>query len=246
MPLLPGTETASLALAQPEDKILLIYNHGSQAENKRDYCYPNSWTTPTVIKRLSGEILAGLEVVVYGFCSPWRLGGYSHLLRLGEPKVLKRAKSLEALVQQFQQQGVPARQIFLVGHSAGGWASLLVLRRGLVEVNSAIAFAPAFAGKKADRSEGWQYLRQQQINYLSEVNDMPSLIYAFEGDAFNAPADLLFLNKIPGVTFVQENNRFGMRECGALAGHRAVFTSCFANARGEQVRAFIVSQLIRE
>ncbi len=234
------------SLLHPENKILIIYNHGSQAENKKDYCYPNSWTTPSVIKRLSGDVINGLEVVVYGFCSPWRFGGYNGALRMGEPKVLKRAKSLEILVKQFIEHGVPGNRIFLAGHSAGAWASLLVARRGEVEFNSVIGFAPAFSGKEADRSEGWWELRNQHVDYLQQAQYLPALIYAFESDPFNDPSDLSFLGTIAGVVLINSDELPGAtdgNDCPEPRGHRGPFKSCFSETQLSVIRDYIQQRL---
>ena len=77
-----------------------------------------------VIKELSGKKVRGLEVVVYGFCTPAKTGSYHQRSRTGEPKVMQRVENIEDVVRSFQNAGVPAEHIFLVGNSAGGWASL--------------------------------------------------------------------------------------------------------------------------
>ena len=245
IPSTAATAHTPAALPAPEDKILIIYNHGSQPEDRQDYCFPNGWTTPEVIKRLSGQTINGYEVVVYGHCSPWQYGGYNHVLRLGEPKVLRRAKSLEGLIQDFIDHGVPSRQIFLAGHSAGAWASLLVARRNQVRINSVIGFAPAFAGEEAKRPEGWIELRARQVTYLREAEAMPALIYAFEYDPFNGPEDLVFLRDIPGIVMLGPDESYVQQkeDCPTPTGHRAAFSRCFAETQGDRIRDYMSQRL---
>lgn len=239
-------EHTPTAIPYPENTILLIYNHGSQAEHKKDYCYPNSWTTPTLIKNLSGEKISRFEIVVYAYCSPWRFGGYNGMLRMGEPKVIKRAKSIEKLVEQFINNGVANERIFLVGHSAGAWASLLVARRGNVSFNSVIGFAPAFSGKRENRSEGWWHLRDQQVDYLQEASSLPALIYAFEDDPYNDVKALNFLRDINGVVFISTDDMTNIAKennCSPPSGHRGSFKNCFTQTQLNVVKNYIKQRI---
>jgi hypothetical protein len=240
----PGTAERSVAYPQPDKKILLIYNHGSTQEYERDQCAPDGSTTPGVVKDLSGKKVLGFDVVVYGFCTPAKTGNYDQRSGAGEPKIMKRVENIEDVVRGFQDSGVPAGHIFLAGHSAGGWASLLVARRHNVRINAVIAFAPAFAGKKSGREPGWQELHDDHVHFLAEAREMNALVYAFDSDAFNSPEDLAFLRDIPGVRFVhlgaQEID--GIR-CDSPDGHQTVFRDCFAKTQEEAILEYLAERL---
>lgn len=239
-------EHTPTAISDPDQKILLIYNHGSQPEHKKDYCYPNGWTTPTLIKNLSGEKINGLEIVVYAYCSPWRFGGYNSILRMGEPKVIKRAKSIEQLIEKFIDNGVASEHIFLVGHSAGAWASLLVARRGNISFNSVIGFAPAFSGKRKSRSEGWWYLRDQQIEYLQQASSLHALIYAFESDPYNDVEALKFLRNINGIVLISTDDMTNIareNNCSPPSGHRGSFKDCFTQTQLNVITEYIKQRI---
>jgi len=240
----PGTPERSIAYPEPDKKILLIYNHGSTQEYRRDQCRPNGSTTPGVVKELSGKKVLGLDVVVYGFCTPAKTGGYEQRSRAGEPKIMRRVENIEEAVRGFQNSGVPAEHIFLAGHSAGGWASLLVARRHNVRINAVIAFAPAFAGRKSGRSPGWQALHDSHVQFMAEAREMNALVYAFDSDAFNSPEDLAFLNGIPGIRLV----RLGAQEidgikCDSPDGHQTVFRDCFARTQEKVILAYLAERL---
>lgn len=240
----PGTPEKSIAYPEPDKKILLIYNHGSTREYLRDRCSPNGSTTPGVVKELSGKKVLGLDVVVYGLCTPAKTGSYEQGSRAGKPKIMRRVEDIEDAVRSFQNSGVPAEHIFLVGHSAGGWASLLVARRHNVRINGVIAFAPAFAGKKSGRQPGWQALHEGHVQFMSEARKMNALVYAFDSDAFNSPEDLAFLRGIPGIRFV----RLGAQEidgskCDSPNGHQTVFRECFARTQEKVILAYLAKRL---
>jgi predicted alpha/beta hydrolase family esterase len=240
----PGGVPDGLNLPEPEKHILLIFNHGSLEEEYGDICSPTAWTVPEVVRQLSGKTVNGLDIVVYNFCST-SAGKYDAATRSGEPKVVKRVESIEALVRAFQAAGVPPHQIFLVGHSAGGWASLLAARRQHVKFNAVIAFAPAFAGKKADRSPGWEDLRQRQAGLLADAGHIDGLVYAYADDPYESSADLAFLGKIDGIRLVRLDGQpdgDGER-CAGPYGHRTAFRACFARSQKNIILDYIASRL---
>jgi pimeloyl-ACP methyl ester carboxylesterase len=240
----PGTPERSIAYPEPEKKVLIIYNHGSTREYRRDRCSPNGSTTPEVVRALSGKRVLGLDVVVYGYCTPAKTGSYGPRSGTGEPKIMRRVANIEDLVRSFQGSGVPAAHIFLVGHSAGGWASLLVARRGNVDVNGVIAFAPAFAGKKSGRKPGWQVLHDNQVRFLAEAQEINALVYAFDSDPFNSPRDLEFLRGIPGVRFVRlSGQEIEADPCGPFDGHHTPFRDCFTRTQEKVILAYIAERL---
>ena len=240
----PGTPDGSIEIPAPMTSVVLIFNHGSTQEFEADGCRPQGWTTPAVVAGLSDREVAGRRIVVYGYCTPAKVGAYRHQDRAGEPKVIKRTKDIEGLVRDFQAVGVPARHLFVIGHSAGGWASLLVLRRANVAVNAAIAFAPAFAGRRAGRAPGWQWLHDQQVGYLDGASRLDALVFAFDGDAFNRPRDLAFLAGITGVTFVPLSSTVidGV-PCTGRSAHRTSFATCFAETQTQRILRFIRNRL---
>lgn len=233
----------NVKLDDASDTVLLIYNHGSQEEFIPDSCDPGR-DVPEVVRRLADRPLAGKKVLVYVFCTPSRVGEYVHETRTGEPKVIKRARDIEELVDRFTAAGLPGRNIFLVGHSAGAWASLLVARRETIDVNAVIGFAPAFAGPKATRSPGWSDLHREQSRYLQTASSLDALVFAFEGDSYVDVSELESVISVPGIDFVRVSRGSNYDfTCGLTAPHRRAFTQCFEEFAAPRIRAFIEQRL---
>lgn len=230
-------------LNDPANTVLLIYNHGSRQEFYPDRCDPPS-DIPQVVRNLSGHRLAGKRMLVYAFCTPSKVGEYRHQSRTGEPKVAKRARDIENLVARFADAGLPSQNIFLVGHSAGAWASLLVSRRGNVNINAVIGFAPAFAGPKATRSSGWWDLHRKQSAFLRASPRLDALVFAFDGDPFSDVPELSSDLSVPGVELVPVTRVTGnSADCGRITSHHGVFTNCFEELAAQRIGAFIEHRL---
>lgn len=233
----------AVPLNDPGNTVLLIYNHGSRQEFHADRCNPPS-DVPEVVRNLSGREVAGKQVLVYAFCTPSRIGEYRHQSRTGEPKVAKRARDIEHLIDRFAAAGLPSRNIFLVGHSAGAWASLLVSRRGNVDINAVIGFAPAFAGPKATRSPGWWDLHRQQSAFLRASPRLDALVFAFDGDRFSDVSELGSVFSAPGVEFVPITRQIANgADCGPVLSHRGAFANCFDELASRRISAFIEQRL---
>lgn len=230
----PGSPTEGFDIPAPENKIVIIFNHGSREEWRRDYCTPTLITLPDVIKQLSGKTVDGKEIVLYHHCSTPR-GGYIGALQNGEPKLIKRTRLIEETVQAFNDAGVPSQQLFLAGHSAGGWALLLVAQRRQVSFNAVIAFGPAFAGKKHNRSAGWQTLRDRQAAQLASTAHIDALVYTFADDAYENSEALAFLANIDGIELIAVDERM----CDAPYQHRTAFRHCFTQSQREVILRFI-------
>lgn len=230
-------------LSDPADAVLLIYNHGSRQEFYPDRCDPAS-DVPQVVRNLDGRQVAGKQVIVYAFCTPSRVGEYRHESRTGEPKVVKRARDIENLVDKFTAAGLPSRNIFLVGHSAGAWASFLVSRRGNVDVNAVIGFAPAFAGPSATRSSGWWDLHRKQSALLRTSPQLDALVFAFEGDPYSEVSELGSVFSASGVEFAPVPRvTGGGGDCARMTSHNGAFTKCFEEIAGRRISTFIEHRL---
>ena len=110
--------------------------------------------------------------------------------------IYKRKKEINKILDQLIEKGVNPQKIFLTGFSAGGWTSLMMMDELEKKFNSAIVFAPAFAGPRSEikKYPRWRKIeRPRQVKEMIEAKIIKALIFAYEDDAFNRPQELNFL-----------------------------------------------------
>jgi hypothetical protein len=220
----------SLILANPKNTVLVIYNHGSIAESEEDPCLPDDekYTPLGLISQLDGMQIGEMAVTVFSFCTPSKVGEYNGGIQRGEPKIEKRAREIGVLVDTLVSAGMPARQIVLMGHSAGGWASLKVASKRSGGYGAVIAFNPAFAGVLNGRDQGWWNLRKKEGDKLKAAESLDALVYVVEEDEFERPQDLAFLQNVPDVTYRYASAHRDF-DCSLNNYHLLVFDDCFAS-----------------
>ncbi|MCW0233093.1 MAG: alpha/beta hydrolase [Ferrovibrio sp.] len=236
-------------LDNPGKTILLLFSHGSGQEFVNDPCemqkYNAAYGVPAIVHDLYGQAVGDLKIVVDGYCTPTRRGYYNMNDHSGDPKVMLRANDIEARARSFIAAGVPAKQIFLVGHSAGGWASLMLKARNPELANSVIAFAPAFAGQRKGRKPGWEWLHEKYAGEIQKATRLDAMVFAIENDAFETPEHLKFLSAIPGVTqVVVPDNKIEQVACdSSTSSHALVRNPCFRHTQFDRLKQYIEQRL---
>ena len=110
--------------------------------------------------------------------------------------IYKRVFELEEAINDFNEAGIPSKNIFLSGFSAGGWTALMAASILPDRFNGGILFAPAFSGPRYETTifPVWRkVIRPKQINEISKAKRLNFLVFAYEDDPFNRPKDLGFL-----------------------------------------------------
>ena len=224
-----GQSIRSLGGGHP---VVVIFNHGSGSWGRRHAC-----NAQRDVPKLLADLAASESLKVHYLCS--RVTDHTRGRRFASD----RADEILHVVYQYRAQGIPARNIFLMGHSAGAWASLLAARRNGKQFNAVIAFAPAsFGDRKQWASRGFKRAKAGRVPRIQAIEaakiasgSLPALVYAFPRDTYNGPAELSFLKKVPGVSFVVTGD--------CKAGHATTYTRCFADAETGRVRRFIANRL---
>ena len=193
----------------PKNKIIIIYNHG---QNTNDRALKGECIWVNQIRNqasLVDEEINGKKIMVYNFCSNDFAGDMSikkswwksKTPYVGKHKLDKRVEKNLELVEKFIDLGVPRKQIFISGHSCGGWATLRLTAKYMTEVGGGISLMPACFWnlskkykvqkvgyekamekfhKKYPGMAGW---RQDQIDIIIEGN-APILIFTHPMDPY--------------------------------------------------------------
>lgn len=243
---LRGAEAAGAAaerqIADPARAVVLLFNHGSTFDSRPDSCVPApealASSTPKVVLDLAGTRIGEHTLYVALLCTAHFTGDTVSGL-----KVEQRSREIARALGGFAAAGIPPERLFLVGQSAGGWASLMLARRAPDLFNAAIAFAPAFSGERHSRSAVWADHRERLLGQLAG-GPMRALIFAFDMDSYERPEDLAPLATLPGVTFAGlPSDRIDGLACDGRRAHTTVFRECFRQTQRGRMVEFIAVRL---
>jgi len=210
-------------IVNKKNSLLIIYNHGSIQDTKKDSCkakpkFGYIWDAAVVpaILKLHDKKIKRLEIKIYRLCSGvYGMSGenqkkYRKQLKskgkielVDEFKNLKRQNIIINEVEKLKNLGF--ENIILVGWSAGGWASLNLQSRFPDKIKGVIAFNPAFAGPKNEwqkKYPEWGAFREHQINILNQSDSLNAIIFAHDKDVFEDPETLSFFKKFKGLKLI--------------------------------------------
>jgi pimeloyl-ACP methyl ester carboxylesterase len=215
------------APTDPARSVVLIFSHGTYRPQRRHQCNEDR-DVPAVLR----EMAAANGWVVQYLCSAATddgvEGSYTY----------KRADEILAAVAAQRALGVPAQRIFLVGHSAGGWSSLMAARKDASGFNAIVAFAPAFAGPRHEETQYPKWRRElapQQTAYLRQAKRIDALIFAYSDDDFDRPSELAPLEAIPGVRVLAFD--------ACQKGHGTTYSECFREGARVEIEDYIKTRL---
>ena len=181
-------KTPKINLDNGSDLTIIIYSHGTTRPQREENCTKKYNQIPNSLRVLTKTN----NTYFYYLCSKatddGEIGSY----------IYKRKKEINKILDQLISVGVKPENIFLTGYSAGGWTSLMMMDQVGKKFNSAIVFAPAFAGPRSEikKYPGWRKIeRPRQVKEMIEAKIIKALIFAYEDDAFNRPQELNFLKE---------------------------------------------------
>ena len=232
----------------PKEKIILIYNHGSRENDKpsKNCQWKNNVRN---FASLSGKKINKKEILVYNFCTDnpggddWKVFWKGKDVKYnGVPKLEKRVTANYELVEKFINIGVPKNQIFITGHSCGGWLTMMFLAKYPNKVAGGISTHHACYGqlsrqykvKKVGVEEALKkfekkkpvaaYFRKTQIDAINKAKNLPVLIFTHPKDPFDG---LLsdWVENIPGTEriVISEDYKINNKSCkriGENSGQR--------------------------
>ena len=142
-------------ITNPENKILLIYNHGQSSHDgpSSDCVWKGGMKN---MASLVGQKVKNKEILVYIFCTGKLKGDdYKRLWNKkkfkapykGKPKLEKRLEENLKLIENFASQGFKKNQIFITGRSCGGWMTMMLMARYPEKVGAGISLMQACYGE---------------------------------------------------------------------------------------------------
>lgn len=195
-------DTPPPVIPNAQERKIIVWLHGQETSVRAEKCSKEGNWPPKSILQLETEE----NTHVYYHCTKikdrngkgknvpddgihyaytWVLGSYT----------LDRRDELELLIDDFISQGVKPENIVISGHSAGGWTALLAAAAYPSKFGSLIAFAPAFAGSERQQ-EQWPHtkiMQAEQERMVATANNVDKLVFAYENDKWNSPAELQFI-----------------------------------------------------
>ena len=150
----------------------------------------------------------------------------------GIPKLEKRLEANNDLIDKFIDIGVPKNQIFITGHSCGGWLTMMYFAKYTDKIAGGISTHHACYGrlsrqykvkkvgvevalKKFEKKKPVAgYFRKTQIESISKAKNLPVLIFTHPKDPFDG---LLsdWVENIPGTdrVVISENFKINNKSC---------------------------------
>ena len=121
--------------------------------------------------------------------------------------------------------------IILVGHSAGGWASITLKSQFPKKIGAVIAINPAFSGKFSNRKNWpfWAIIREYGVSQIDIPNLKNTMVYVHDKDEWETSESLSFLN-IDNVNFKNISKSNCKAKLTFGKHHGIPLTECFAES----------------
>lgn len=259
-------------LQKPSESIVIVYNHGSATDdNSEPYCNFRSRLFP--LSDLAGRRVGKFEIFVYVVCTNKTKGDFNNPEERDFPaayacnysgntdckpakyRELKRREQILKVIDSFASQGVPARQIFVAGHSCGGWQSLMLMAQHPEKLGGAIAYDPGCYGSPAWQAKKPNYRRlmQNEMGVMRAAKNLPAVIFSNESSTCCFPNTLEWLKKHSETRLVvtpgkhkggfsvngevcDMANQSGKKTSPIREGHRLNYSPCFMYYTAEILR----------
>lgn len=184
-------DVPDIYIDNPDDAIIIIYSHGNGNHRKKENC--SLWWNAVPDSLLSIESKKNIHI--FYLCSSaidtFPPGNW----------IYGRVEEINKVLDEFLLIGVKPKNIFLSGHSTGGWSSLMSMNMVGKKFNAGILFAPACCGPRSEILvyPSWRKrIRPAYIKNMLNTDRIEALIFSYKDDPYNRPRDLLFLsNKYP-------------------------------------------------
>ena len=241
-------------ITDKKNTLIVVYNHGSQNDQTLDKCNKKWNKVPPIILNLHDKKINDLKIKILKFCSGVRGWSKNHQNKMDARYKNKKQKEFLNIIKtdgdkiKFETQKQFVKQklinqkiedlinlgfnnIILVGHSAGGWASITLKSQFPKKIGAVIAINPAFSGKFSNRKNWpfWAIIREYGVSQIDITNLKNTMVYVHDKDEWETSESLSFLN-IDNVNF----KNISKSNCKAkliFGKHHGIpLTKCFAES----------------
>ena len=241
-------------ITDKKNTLIVVYNHGSQNDQTLDKCNKKWNKVPPIILNLHDKKINDLKIKILKFCSGVRGWSKNHQDKMDARYKNKKQKEFLNIIKtdgdkiKFETQKQFVKQklinqkiedlinlgfnnIILVGHSAGGWASITLKSQFPKKISAVIAINPAFSGKFSNRKNWpfWAIIREYGVSQIDISNLKNIMVYVHDKDEWETSESLSFLN-IDNVNF----KNISKSNCKAkliFGKHHGIpLTKCFAES----------------
>ena len=223
---------------------VIIYMHGTNNPRQQENCHKSYNAVPKSIK----QVLGFVNFHIYYLCSSAadskklqkNLPGDGIHYQFGRANgsyILQRVVELDNLIDSLHSANVRPENIFVVGHSAGGWSALIAADTFPEKFNGVIAFAPACCGPRheVDLYPIWRKIvRPEQQKMMTNNPAFKRLVFVYEDDEYNRSTDLEFLQRAFPETLQLVN-----QNCGK--GHSTHLMDCNSAETQNIINKFLIA-----
>ena len=232
-----------------KNTILIIYNHGSDIDQKTDKCTDPTNNVAKVIRDLHNKKIKNFNVKIYRFCTGakgwskkeqtkmWKAHEKSGKLAIelkdkdGTPLINKqkqnqRRRVIKEKVDSFIGEGF--KNIILAGHSSGGWQSIKIKAEFPELVKGVIGLNPGAGGTVQNRKDWpwWEDVRY--YGFVEDLSQLNAIIMTHDKDHFNSPKDYSLFSNLNSVKFVNLTESGCKKAEPSKSYHGITLTKCYA------------------
>ena len=229
--------------------IIIIYNHGSDIDQKIDKCLSPWNKVPPVIRDLHNKKIKNFNIKIYRLCTGakgwskkeqakmWKahkktgklsieLKDKDGTLLINKQKQNQRRRVIKEKVDSFIEEGF--ENIILAGHSSGGWQSIKIKAEFPELVKGVIGLNPGAGGTVQNRKDWpwWEDVRN--YGFVEDLSQLNAIIVTHDKDHYNAPEDYSLFSNLNSVKFINITES-GCKKKKTLGDYHGVaLTKCYA------------------
>ena len=245
-----GETYPSEQITDKKNIIIIIYNHGSDIDQKIDKCLSPWNKVPPVIRDLHNKKIKNFNIKIYRFCTGakgwskneqtkmWKAHEKSGKLDIelndkdGTPLINKqkqnqRRRVIKEKVDRFIEEGF--ENIVLAGHSSGGWQSIKIKAKFPELVKGVIGLQPGAGGTVKNRKDWpwWEDVRY--YGFVEDLSQLNAIIVTHDKDHYNSPKDYSLFSNLNSVKFVNLTESGCKKAKPSKTYHGITLTKCYAD-----------------